>query len=206
MTLPQQIARHIRTLSDAISKAANMPIANAPGLSMFWGTVDTIDAGTPNTLHVFISGALTSVGNISYSGQYVPTVGDYVYGFRYGKDYVVEGGMSGTTMGTRIPISWAILGPLTAGTYPGLFVPSGGGQSFKLYKARAKLSSGTVTATIRNGGSNVTGFTSLSVTTGATSYTPTAVAFSGDDDIDLVLSSPSGTGDLTFTGFAALAG
>ena len=96
--------------------------------------------------------------------------------------------------------SYSVLGPLVAYTFEGFSEAwaLSSTQTETLYAVITILSAGTATVNITQNGSNVTGLTSLSVTTSSsglilpTSATPVASL----DRFSFVVSSPSSTGDI----------
>lgn len=107
------------------------------------------------------------------------------------------GGNSGVFNITK---TYAILGPVTAYTFPGFSMSVPTGVTVGLVAVVAVLSAGTCTVEALQNGSGIGGLTAISVTTSSTGYVnpstnPTAVA-----DLDffaITVSSPSGTGDLS---------
>jgi hypothetical protein len=68
------------------------------------------------------------------------------------------------------------------------------GQTGQIVACRYKINSGTsATIKLQKNGTDITGFTSISVTTTAASTTPTAVSISNNDQINLVVTAVSGT-------------
>ena len=93
--LPITTRRYIRKLSDAIIKKSRTPITNAPKLDFPWGVVASVEAGPPQSLTLYLSGAPTTIAGVRYLASYSPTVGDTVSCRKVGTDLIVEGGMSG---------------------------------------------------------------------------------------------------------------
>lgn len=83
------LLRQIAKLADEIVKAAKKPITNAPRHKIVWGTIYSIDGGTPASLTITLAGGNAS--GITYLNWYSPTVGDYVMCERYGTDLVCYG-------------------------------------------------------------------------------------------------------------------
>jgi len=85
---------------------------------------------------------------------------------------------------------------------------TGGGHAIKLVKARHRINSGTsVTCKLQKNGVDITGFTSISVTTSDTDTDPTDVVLADDDKIALVVTGVSGTPkNMSFTLFFEHAG
>jgi hypothetical protein len=115
-----------------------------------------------------------------------------------GTDYVAPGG---TTI--RIPHSWTMLDAVDGRTFPGFTVSLPAGQTAKLVKCAYRLGSGTsVGAKLTKNGSDITGFTGISVTTTPASTEPVDVDLADGDYIALVTDIPTGTPiDLSFTLF-----
>jgi len=92
----------------------------------------------------------------------------------------------------RAGSTWAVLGDLTSvTTLPSTHVPLASGQSATLVGLRAKIASGTsITVQVKRNGSNL-GSTIVVTTTVAT--TAFSQALSADDELTILLSSPSGT-------------
>ncbi len=86
------------------------------------------------------------------------------------------------------------------------FVGLASGQTAKIVKARHIINAGTsVTCKLQKNGSDITGFTSISVTTTVGSTDPTDVTIADDDKIALVVTGVSGTPkNLSFTIFFEL--
>ena len=86
------------------------------------------------------------------------------------------------------------------------FVSFATGQTAKLVKARHIINDGTsVTCKLQKNGSDVTGFTSISVTTTVGSTDPTDVTLADDDKLALVVTAVSGTPkNMSFTLFLEL--
>lgn len=77
---------------------------------------------------------------------------------------------------------------------PPFFISLASGQTASLVKVRYSINSGTsVTAKLQKNGTDITGFTGISVTTTNASTTPTAVSVAEDDKIALVVTAVSGT-------------
>lgn len=84
---------------------------------------------------------------------------------------------------------------------PPMFVTNATGQTVSLARAKHKLNSGTsATVSVQRNGSNVTGFTDLTVTTTATTTNPTDVALTDGDTLAIVVTAVNGTPkNMTFT-------
>jgi len=109
-----------------------------------------------------------------------------------------DGGNSGAL---RVPASYAVIGPQNAATLPGFFVPVPAGQTVGLVAVIAVLSAGSCTVEVFQNGGGVAGLTAISVGTSSTGYVnpttnPTPVADA--DYFSISISSPTGTGDLSF--------
>jgi hypothetical protein len=77
---------------------------------------------------------------------------------------------------------------------PPFFVSLASGETLKLVKARYLINSGTsVTAKLQKNGSDITGFTGISVTTTAAETDPTNVDLADNDRLALVVTAVSGT-------------
>lgn len=83
------------------------------------------------------------------------------------------------------------------------FVSLASGQTAKLVKARHKINAGTsVTCKLQKNGSDITGFTGISITTTAADTDPADVTLANDDKLALVVTGISGTPqNLSFTIF-----
>lgn len=99
----------------------------------------------------------------------------------------------------RVAHTWAISGEIkvpvgdTDFILP-MFISLASGQTASLVKCRYSINSGTsVTAKLQKGGVDITGFTSLSVTTTPTTTDPADVALAEDDEMALVITAVSGT-------------
>lgn len=102
--------------------------------------------------------------------------------------------------------TWAIGGEIKVAVadndfIPPFFVLLDVGQPVELAKCRYKINSGTsVTAKLTRNGSDITGFTGMSITTTANATDPTDVALTDGDAIALVVTAVSGTPlNLSFT-------
>lgn len=106
----------------------------------------------------------------------------------------------------RLPHTWAIPGAIVVASgstnyIVPWFVASQSGQTVRIARARYVLQSGTsANVTLRVNGSNVTGFTSLTVNTTAATTDPTDVTVNDGDLVSLVVNSIVGTpANMTFT-------
>jgi len=83
------------------------------------------------------------------------------------------------------------------------FVSLASGQTAKLVKARHIINDGTsVTCKLQKNGSDITGFTGISVTTTAADTDPSDVTLADDDKLALVVTAVSGTPrNMSFTIF-----
>lgn len=83
----------------------------------------------------------------------------------------------------------------------GIFVPVAPGRTVKLVAARYKINSGTnAVVKLQINGVDVTGFTSMTVTTTATTTDPVDISMADGDRLNLVVISASGTPrNLSFT-------
>jgi hypothetical protein len=135
---------------------------------------------------------MPNIPNTSLPMQPLLSVGD-------GSNASVWGGVADDEI-LYLTRSYPVLGPLIAYTFPGWSWawPMSATQTVSLYGVITQLSAGTGTVSITQNGSNVTGLTSLSVTTSSSGLilptNPTPVA--SLDRFSFVLSSPSGTGDI----------
>lgn len=107
-----------------------------------------------------------------------------------------------------IPHTWAVAGEIKvpsgdADFIVPFFIKVPSGQSVKLISARHKINSGTsATCKLTKNGSDITGFTSISVITTASDTDPSDVTLANNDLIALVVTAVSGTPiNLTFTIF-----
>jgi hypothetical protein len=206
-SVPVSTLKYIRNFADAIIKASKAPITNAPKHEIVWAMVDSVQVGPPKTLTIFLSGSSTSTAGVSYASSYVPEVGDYVMCSKFGTDLVVMFGMGGAVSGgVHIPLSYAVLGPLANLTLPGPFIPVPAGQSVKVVACVGEISSGSVTVEVRDNGATITGLGACSVTTSPTTFSLTAHPVANNHRLDIILSSISGTGDLSFTIYIAISG
>jgi hypothetical protein len=112
------------------------------------------------------------------------------------------------TKSIRLPHTWAISGEIKvpSGDTDFLcpfFVSLASGQTAKITSARHVINSGTsATVKLQRNGSDVTGFTGISVTTTATTTNPTDVGLSENDRLALVVTGVSGKPkNLSFTLF-----
>jgi len=87
---------------------------------------------------------------------------------------------------------------------PPFYVSLVQGQSAKLAKVRFKIKSGTsATCKLTKNGSDITGFTGITVGTTVAELTPTAVALADNDELGLVVTAISGSPkNLSFTIFS----
>lgn len=92
----------------------------------------------------------------------------------------------------RLGHTWALVGDVSAlTTLPSMFVPLRSGQTATLIGLRAKLGSGTsVGVQVKRNGSNLG---SVITVTGTAATTAFSQALTADDELTLVLSSPTGT-------------
>lgn len=104
------------------------------------------------------------------------------------------------TVTLNVPHTWAVAGEVKVPSgnndvIPGFFVPTlATGQAVRLMQARYKIGAGTsVTAKLQKNGTDITGFTGISVTTTAAATTPTAVSLAAGDYIQLIPTAVSGT-------------
>lgn len=82
------LAHYVRLLSDAITRAANAPVPNAPQHSIVWGVVAALYTA-PNSVTLNLEGSTVLTGKVRYHHAYVPTVGDTVKCEWYGSDLIV---------------------------------------------------------------------------------------------------------------------
>jgi hypothetical protein len=83
------LRRVIARTADEIVKAAKKSVTNAPRHKIVWGTVESLESGTPPTLTIKLAGG--NVAGICYLSWYTPSPGDYVMCERYGTDLVCYG-------------------------------------------------------------------------------------------------------------------
>ena len=99
--LPSTTRRLVHRVANQFLKQSKTPVTNAPGFDIVWGVVDSIDlTDTPHTLGVKLQGSATAYTGIKFFSSYMPTVGDSVVCYKYGRDLVVMGGMHGITAST----------------------------------------------------------------------------------------------------------
>lgn len=95
--------------------------------------------------------------------------------------------------------TWAVQGEIKVPSgdtdyIPGFFPMVVSGQSLKVAKLRAKINSGTsATVKLQKNGSDLTGFTGITVGTGAATTAPTAQDVADGDYLALVVTGVSGT-------------
>lgn len=107
----------------------------------------------------------------------------------------------------RVPHTWAIPGEIKVASSETdyivpMFIGLGAGQTASIVAARHRLNKGTsVTASIQKNSSDITGFTSISVTTSNGLTDPANVALSDGDLLALVVGSVSTDSpkNMTFT-------
>lgn len=96
--------------------------------------------------------------------------------------------------------TYALLGDGTTAT---IFTPhvvaKQAAETLQLFRATYRVSSGTPTVKLRNNGTDITGFTGMSVTATKASTTPTAVTLADLDELDMVCTAGSWTGFLYLT-------
>ena len=109
-------------------------------------------------------------------------------------------GPAGPTNPWQMGQTWAILGALSAGGLPGIFVPKLASQTITLKGVRANILSGTsIVAQCRRNGSNLGGAITITTTAATTAFNQ---ALANGDGIDFVLSTPTGSpADLSLTAF-----
>jgi hypothetical protein len=100
----------------------------------------------------------------------------------------------------RYTKTYDLIGPLAAYTLPLFRVAVAPGALLQLYGVVGSVSSGTVTAEVTLNGTGVPGLGSISLSPTSTGWVlPSGTFDLADlDEIAVVLSSPSGTGDLSF--------
>jgi len=109
------------------------------------------------------------------------------------------GGMKWASLTTQIPHAYTIQGEIKVPSgdtdfIPQFYVPVPSGKTVKVVKCTYKINSGTsATVKLQKNGSDITGFTSISVTTTKSSTTPTAVSLADGDAVALVVTAVSGT-------------
>ncbi len=108
----------------------------------------------------------------------------------------------------RVPQTYAISGEIKVPSgdtdfINPFFISLPSGQTANLVSCRYKINSGTsATVKLQKNGSDITGFTSISVSSTAASATPTAVSLANNDMISLVVTGVSGTPkNMSFTIF-----
>jgi hypothetical protein len=204
--LTPAINRRIRIAANAIVHAAKKPTNRHPKENSLWGVVASIQSSSMS-LTIALNGNTTNeVAHIKYASSYSPTVGDTVYMVRKANDYFVLTAVNGNA-GRLIQIghTYALQGPLVVGTgaandVPPFRVPVTG--MVKLVRVVGATLSNSCTIDIKQNGSGVSGLTGLSVTTSATTFTPSGSVTVADlDSFDIVITaisgSPNGLG-LTF--------
>lgn len=195
--LPISTRRYIRKLSDAIIKKSKTPITNAPKTDFPWGVVESIQAGPPQTLTLYLSGAPTTIAGVRYLASYAPTEGDTVLCRHYGTDLIVLGGTAGAVLGLppMMP-TYAIYGLVYNDTWPGFYVPVRAGTKVTLVAVIGIMQTGTIDVEVRRtpfGGSpsGIGGLTAVALSTTSTGrVNPTSpLAVADLDYFDIVTSS-----------------
>jgi hypothetical protein len=121
---------------------------------------------------------------------------------------LTAGGGTTVSYTHRIGHTWAVGGEVKVPSsdtdfIPPMFISLPSGDTAKLVSCKYIINSGTsVTAKLQKNGSDITGFTSISVTGTAASTNPTDVDLADGDKIALVVTAVSGTPkNLSFTIF-----
>ena len=98
----------------------------------------------------------------------------------------------------RVTKTYMLIGPLTAHTFPPLSIAVPESGSVALVGVVGETSAGTVTADLKWNGTSIGGLSAISLSTTSTCwvYPSSPVEFADLETIVLILSSPSGTGDL----------
>jgi hypothetical protein len=199
-------SKYIRELADAIVARAAKAKPNTPKFRVVWAVVSAVDAGPPPTLEIYVAGNSNLTTGVNYLLSYTPAIGDTVMCTWHGKDLVVIGALSGTSGGgLQIPITYAIVGPLTADyTYPGPFIPVPEGQSVKILHAVADISSGSANVTLKDNGTDITDLTAIDIS--SSPYTVTPYQWTNGHKLTIKVNSESDSGDLSFSLWVAVNG
>jgi len=214
--------RIIRKLADSMVHESNKPIPSVSKLESVWGIVDSIQAGPPKSLSVFLGGSTFtldpvthrpvagSIRGIKFIASYTPAVGDTVFGMRTGtniSDVVILGAMAGAAdSGVPGQVAWAIDGPLAVPhDFPGGFIYVPVGATVKLMLGFGQVQSGSVNITIKDNGVAIPGLTSITVTTTAAPHTMTSPhKFTANRLLTLSTNSGAATG-LSFSAYTSAA-
>lgn len=133
---------------------------------------------------------------VSMLSWYQPNVGDNVLVMFDATDRIVIGTTADVPGGgIQSMVAYALLGSVPNKTLPGPYVP--GGLTF-VVGAKGDTGSGGVTMKVQVNGSDVTGLTGLSVTTGATAWTCTPYRVPNLTKVNGVSSSSTAV-DLSFS-------
>lgn len=121
---------------------------------------------------------------------------------------ILDGAGNYSKIQFRLPHAYTVSGEIKVPSgdtdfINGFFVPVPTGQTVKIVSCRYIINSGTsATVKLQKNGSDITGFTGISVTTTAASTTPTSVSLADNDKINLVVTAVSGTPkNMSFTIF-----
>jgi hypothetical protein len=193
MPLDSTMLAMIRKAAEAIIKASKKEITNAQRNEIVWATVDSIQAGPPQTLTLKIGGATTTNAAVAYGGWYSPTVGDYVMCLHYGTDLIVMGTMAPGGAPSKPERTFAVAGTLSAATLPGFHANVA--DSLKIVSVRGVLGAGTCTVDLLVNGTSIGTY---SMTTTTLALTAVGHALSDGDYVQIKISSPSSASDLGF--------
>lgn len=104
------------------------------------------------------------------------------------------------TYTVSIPIGFTFGGSFTTSTtILGLYVPEASNEALTVSGYKAKVGAGTATIKFTADGSDITGFTGISLTTSAATATPTAQALSNGQLLRVVVTAASTASDLEAT-------
>lgn len=158
----------VRDTADAIRAQGAVSVPKTSIVTIEWGTVVDVN-DTPPSVNVAPSGVTdgTKWLNVKYQSWYQPTEGDSVLVMTDGTDRIVLGTMALAGGGIQSCLAYALIGAIPNKTFPGPYVP--GGNTY-VVGAKGDTGSGSVTMKVQVNGSDVTGLTGLSVTTGATAW------------------------------------
>lgn len=212
--------RILRELADTVIHESNKPIPSVSKLESVWGIVDSIAAGPPKSLSIFLGGSTFtldpvthlpvtgSIRGIKFIASYTPAIGDTVFGLRTGtniSDVVILGAMGGATKsGTPGQVAWAIDGRLAVPhDFPGGFIYVPVGATVKLMRGFGQVQSGSVNITVKDNGVAIAGLTGITVSTSPTPYNLSTPYIVGANHL-LTLSTNSGAATgLSFSAYTS---
>lgn len=110
------IAHQARLISIESQRANNNPRGNYTPTEFQWGVIESINAGPPPTVNLYLDGSQTLndtaylTPNVAYLSTYVPVVGDTVLVHRgvgrSSSDRVVIGKLGGSTSPFPLPLAY----------------------------------------------------------------------------------------------------